>query len=762
MAAIIALNGPSGDDMAGTLKLLSCSEGHFWETLEGGATAVCPVCGGPPESWPLLGPGPDDAAAAASPAAPAAPKPTFSRRPVVPGYEIVEDRGRTAAGVAVFLAKQELVPRKVLLKVVTAAEDRGQRAWGALRGEAVALGKITHPNVIQFYEAGDRNREQFYNAVEFVDGPTLAQKWSAKPLPFRQTAAIVEVLARAVQHAHDQGVVHRSLRPAAIHLQLYKSEGHTGGVVPPFCLVHSMRCIPKITDFGLARRPVEGDVNDLDLQQGMPSYLAPEQVWGRAKDIGPATDVYALGAILYELISGEPPFLGPSLSDTLDLIQSRPLTPPENHRRGVPADLSAVCRKCLEKQPRQRYANARALADDLRRFLDGKPVKDGPGGVVYKLWRLAWRRPGVLALLVCTIGLAIALARALAKPEYGPPPREISISTSAPLRIDVPRHGFIAPAVPSKSDPDVVYSQNLALAQRALRIGNNERAGQYLNRCPERMREWEWFALRQQVGHEVRNTLHSNVPVSGLACSPDGHFLAAVGSDDRDPRGTVTVWDAKGEQVLQARPVAAEVSGLAWTSDSTSLVVLDKTGKKTTFELRLAGRPGMAAMPKDSTRLYANHRTAALALRGAWQEHMVAVVEGPQVRTYIGSHAFSKINARGEDVVALAFCPEKNQLATSERSGVLRIWDLGSGLSLIALEGHTAEVTALAFSPGGKRLVSGGKDKALCVWDVGEGREVIRFEDLTGTPTALAFHPEGRRLYVAMGSTVEVWGDNGP
>jgi hypothetical protein len=652
---------------------------------------------------------------------------------------------------------------------VTAAEDRGQRAWGALRGEAVALGKITHPNVIQFYEAGDRNREQFYNAVEFVDGPTLAQKWSAKPLPFRQAAAIVEVLARAVQHAHDQGVVHRSLRPAAIHLQLYKSEGHTGAVVPPFCLVHSMRCIPKITDFGLARRPVEGDVNDLDLQQGMPSYLAPEQVWGRAKDIGPGTDVYALGAILYELVGGEPPFLGPSLSDTLDLIQSRPLTPPEKHRRGVPADLSAVCRKCLEKQPRQRYASAEALADDLRRFLDGKPVKDCPRGVVNKLWRVAWRRPGVLALIVCTIGLAIALARALAKPERAYQANAVKqlggespwLTNPAPLRIDVPRHGFIAPAVPSKSDPDVVYSQNLALAQRALRLGNDERAGEYLKRCPGLLHEWEWFALGQQVAHEVRNTLHSNVPVSGLACSPDGRFLASVGSIGRDRQGTVTVWDEKGEQVLQAGPFAAELSGLVWTPDSTSLVVLDKTGKETTFELRLAGRPGMAAIPRDSTRLFGNHRAAALALRGAWQEPMIAVVEGPQVRTYIGSHAFSKINARGEDVVALAFCPEKNQLATGERSGVLRIWDLVSGLSLIPLEGHTAEVTALAFSPGGKRLVSGGKDKSLCAWDVGEGREVIRFEGLADVPTALAFHPEGRRLYVAMGSDVEVWGDNG-
>jgi WD40 repeat protein len=752
--------------MAGTLKLLSCSEGHFWETSEGGPAAVCPVCGGPPESWPLLGPGSDDApAAVAVPTAQAAPKPTFSRRPVVPGYEIVEDRGRTSAGVAVFLAKQELVPRKVLLKVVTAAEDRGQRAWGALRGEAVALGKIAHPNVIQFYEAGDRNREQFYNAVEFVDGPTLAQKWSAKPLPFRQAAAIVEVLARAVQHAHDQGVVHRSLRPAAIHLQLYKSEGHTGAVVSPFCLVHSMRCIPKITDFGLARRPVEGDVNDLDLQQGMPSYLAPEQVWGRAKDIGPATDVYALGAILYELVGGEPPFLGPSLSETLDLIQSRPLVPPENHRRGVPADLSAVCRKCLEKQPRQRYASAEALADDLRRFLDGKPVKDCPGGVVNKLWRLAWRRPGVLALLACTIGLAIALARVMAKPDHGPQPLPWTTAApgSGPIRVEVPRHGLIAPAVPPKSDPEAAYLQNVALAQRALRFGNDDRAREYLGRCPRLLRDWEWFALRQQVAHEARERLRTNAPVSGLACSPDGRFLAAVGFDPKGLSGSVTLWDEKGEQVLQTELVASVLSGVAWTADSASLVVLDKTGAETALGLWTAPGPGGVRVRdrQHLTQKYANHRAAAVALRGAGDVRMVAVVEGPQVRIYNRSHAFSTIPARGEDVTALACCPEKNYLATGERTGVVQVWDAGSRVSLVSLEGHTAEVTALAFSPGGKRLVSAGKDGSLCVWDVGGGREVLCFEGLASAPVALAFHPEVRRLFVATGLGIEMWGGVG-
>ena len=193
-------------------KLMSCSEGHFWETPEDGPSAVCPVCGGSPESLPLLA-----SAICEQPEAEAIPVAELTAEPAsaltVPGYEIIEERGRGSTGVAIYLAKQDLVPRTVLLKVVKAAEDRGQRAWGALRGEAVALGKISHPNVVQLYEAGEHKRELFYNAVEFVDGPTLAQKWSAKPLPVRQAAALIEVLCASDATCSYPG--YRSPRPAA-------------------------------------------------------------------------------------------------------------------------------------------------------------------------------------------------------------------------------------------------------------------------------------------------------------------------------------------------------------------------------------------------------------------------------------------------------------------------------------------------------------------------------------------------------------------
>jgi hypothetical protein len=736
-------------------KLLSCAEGHFWEAQGGDRAPACPVCGGAPESLPLLSSPDDVPAATPTPAAPPGPP----RRPVIPGYEIVDDRGRTPTGVAVYLAKQELVPRTVLLKVVRAAEDRGQRAWGALRGEAAALGKLAHPNVVRLYDAGERNRELFYNAVEFVDGPTLAQKWSAKPLPFRQAAALVEVLARALQHAHDQGVVHRALRPAVVHLQLFASEGRGAAVCPPFCMVHSMRCIPRLADFGLARRPAEGEVNDLDLQQGMPCYLAPEQVWGRAKDIGPASDVYALGAILYELVSGVPPFDGPTPSETLDLIQSRPAPPPGKHRRGVPGDLAAVCRKCLEKQPRYRYRSAEALADDLRRYLGGRPVKARSVGLIGRGLRVVRRSPVAALLFVCTLALATTLAVTMLGPWRGRP-------AAPPTPLAVAARPVPPPVSAPKGDAETDYVRCLALAQRAALAGDDERARKYLLRCPAPQRQCEWYVLSQRVRHEAPARLERpDVPVSGLACSPDGRFVAAFGHDHGEPPSLVTVWSERGGPILRSRPGEAELTALAWGAGLASLVVLDRSGEVLPVGLGEPPGPGvrLREFGEGPPKPYAPHRTAAVSCTGGGMDRRLAcVVDGPDVRVYNRLRRPMTLDAPGNEVQTLACCAERNYVAAGDRNGVIRVWDAVTGQPVVTLEGHTAGMTALAFGRVGWRLVSGGADGAVCIWDVADGREVLRLPGPVGGPSALACHPDGRRLVVAHQFDVELWGGGPP
>jgi serine/threonine protein kinase len=242
----------------------------------------------------------------------------------------------------------------VALKVILAGAHAGTEQRDRFRREAEAAARLSHPNIVQVYEVGEHDGRP-YCALEYVEGGSLARRLAAGALPPDGAARLVEVLARAVQHAHERNIVHRDLKPANI---LLADEG-----------------VPKVTDFGLARLLDEDSGHTLtgDIL-GTPCYMAPEQAAGRTREAGPAADVYALGAVLYETLTGRPPFQGATLRETLDQVLSQDATPPSVYRPDLPGDLEAVCLKCLEKEQDRRYPSARALAEDLCRFLAGEAV----------------------------------------------------------------------------------------------------------------------------------------------------------------------------------------------------------------------------------------------------------------------------------------------------------------------------------------------------------------------------------------------------
>ncbi len=345
---------------------------------------------------------------------PTIPPPTPPVLPSVPGYEVLDELGRGGMGV-VYQARQLGFNRIVALKMILSGSHASVEERQRFHIEAEAVARLQHPNIVQVHEVGEHEGKPFFS-MEFCPGGGLDKKLGGTPLPPKEAARLVETLARAVQAAHDKGVVHRDLKPANVLL----AEDGT----------------PKVTDFGLAKRLDEQGRTATGVVIGTPSYMAPEQAGGKSKEVGPATDVYALGAILYECLTGRAPFQGPSALDTLAQVLSADPAPPRQLQPKTPRDLEAVALRCLEKDRARRYATAHDLAQDLQRFLDGQPVQARPVGaarrVLRRTARAVRRRPGVVLAVAASV--ALGLLAGFLGPRLSVPAAPIPHRRRCPLR----------------------------------------------------------------------------------------------------------------------------------------------------------------------------------------------------------------------------------------------------------------------------------------------------------------------------------------
>jgi serine/threonine-protein kinase len=275
--------------------------------------------------------------------------------PEVPGYDIVGELGRGGTGV-VYKARQLSLNRVVALKMVLSGVYAGEEERQRFVNESRRAAAVKHPNIVQVFDSGAHRGHLFY-AMELLEGGSLAAQLGGRPQPPIRSAELVEALARAVQTAHAAGIIHRDLKPANIFLAIDGT--------------------PKIGDFGLAKQ-IDHSLTATGAVMGSPSYMAPEQASGATAAVGPGVDVYALGAVLYELLVGKPPFRGVTAIDTMDQVRSQEPVPPSRLQPTVPRDLERICLKCLSKDPRQRYASAGDVAEDLRRFVAGEPILARP------------------------------------------------------------------------------------------------------------------------------------------------------------------------------------------------------------------------------------------------------------------------------------------------------------------------------------------------------------------------------------------------
>jgi serine/threonine protein kinase/Flp pilus assembly protein TadD len=333
----------------------------------------------------------------------------------VPGYEILEELGRGGMGV-VYKARHLGLQRLVALKMILAGAHAGATGLARFRAEAEAVAQLQHPNIVQIYETGEHEGRPYFS-LEFVEGGSLEQRMQETPTPPRAAAELVETLARTMDVAHQRGIVHRDLKPANILLGLgggsstVHRKAQQATAATSLALDHwSRNTVPKIADFGLVKR-----VNDDSSQThsgtiiGTPSYMAPEQAEGKNREVGPPADIYALGAILYDLLTGRPPFKAGNPIDTIRQVIEQEPVPPRQLEPRVPLDLETICLKCLEKEPARRYASAGELAADLRRFLDEEPILARPTPAWERAWKWGKRRPAAVALLGVSVAALVGM-----------------------------------------------------------------------------------------------------------------------------------------------------------------------------------------------------------------------------------------------------------------------------------------------------------------------------------------------------------------
>jgi serine/threonine-protein kinase len=324
------------------------------------------------------------------------PPPAAGELPHFDGYVVQELIGRGGMG-KVYRAKHVALGRVVAIKVMTQEQD--ERLTARFREEARAVARLQHPNIAQLFDTGTADGRPYYS-LEFADGGTLAGKWGGQPQDPRAAAAALEVVARAIQHSHEHGILHRDLKPGNV---LLTADG-----------------TPKVADFGLAKELPSTAPADTTLPGrealtrtgeivGTPAYMPPEQASGVSSSLSPAADVYSLGAVLYEALTGRPPFLAPDALQTLFLVLSVDPVPPKTLQPKLPPDLNTICMKCLDKQAKKRYATAGELADDLRRWLAGEPIVARPVGRVERAVKWAKRHKAGAALVAVSTLLLLAV-----------------------------------------------------------------------------------------------------------------------------------------------------------------------------------------------------------------------------------------------------------------------------------------------------------------------------------------------------------------
>ncbi len=688
-------------------------------------------------------------------------------------YEFRRELGRGGMGV-VYEARQISLNRRVAVKMLMSGVFGSTNHELRFRAEAAAAARLRHPNIVTIHDVGKLDGQPFF-AMELIEGPSLADLTCERPLTSKRAARYLRLITEAIAHAHDAGVWHRDIKPSNV---LVDGDDQ-----------------PKVTDFGLAKQlDSTTDLTRTGEVFGSPSYLPPEKISG--EHVGPEGDIYSLGAVLYQLLTARPPFVGETVASTLQQVLHAEPVPPRQINPSVPRDLQVICLKCLHKEPGRRYSSAADLAADLKRFENAQPIQARPASIAEQ-WVLWCRRKPMVAALAAALALAIVGGFVGVLWQW-----EQARGSRDEMRLNLYAADVSAAAIAVRQGNLGIARALLkpyALEGRSRRVESSPKDQPGMTstgaettptasgagvrpRPPSDVRGFEWRLLWQQCQSSELTTFGTHAgTVTTVAVSPDGLWIASGGDDlAGEPSQTLQVWNLPRREFVASLRDAGSIQSLAFTEDSGHLISGGSRGVRfwqipsgrevkrgqglAGQTIALAGKaPVLVASPwhpsgtptPETLVAYDTRTETARALPVAGWFPAVSA-DGRQL-AYLDARRNIQLwdlaTSRPLRTVAtnrllftLRFSPDGRHLAAAGRMTHARVWDLNEPGKPPQLFAHERNVWLADFSPDGRTLLTASSDQTIRLWDLATGEMGLELRGHGNEVRTAAFSADGRLL----------------
>ncbi len=684
-------------------------------------------------------------------------------------YELLELIGEGGMGLVYLAEQKEPVKRKVALKIVKLGMDTKQ-VVARFEAERQTLALLEHPNIAHVFDAGTTETGRPYFVMEYVEGKSITKYCDQQKHSIEQRLQLFRQACEGVHHAHQKGIIHRDIKPSNILVS-----------------IHGDKAVPKIIDFGIAKaiaQPLTEKTSYTEQGQllGTPEYMSPEQAEMSYQDVDTRSDIYSLGVVLYELLTGAPPFDPKRLREGgIDHIrqvicEEEPRTPSarltslgdkakavaESRRtqiitltRRLHRELEWIPMKAMRKDRTRRYRSASELADDIQNYLTGTPLIAGPESTVYRTRKFVRKHAGSVAMVAL---VAVAIVLGLVASIFMGCRAEQARQQEAAMRAQVEQALVRAEnaervaqeqrRLAEKLAEDysrVLYLNCITTAERAYHDVRMHRVRELLDACPEDLRGWEWYRLNH-ISDQAAMTLRGHDEVVYLvAFSPDGKRIISGSRDN-----TIKVWDAatgaelmtlRGHDGLDSIAFSPDGKRIFSASDDKTIKIWDAANGAELMTLR--GHKGeviSAAFSPDGKRI-------------------VSASDDKTIKIWDAATGNELMTLRGYDGIwPGAFDPDVKRIVSNGGDNTVKVWDVATGTELMTLRGHKEEVHSVAFSPDGKRIVSGSGDRTIKIWDAATGAEVMTLRGHGGWVGSIAFSPDGKRIISCSGdNTIKVW-----